>query len=68
MHCQDSLFLEHVGHRLITVSVGSRAQGGGDGQQGIHLLVLLQDLVILGAALMVCLHPVATNSNFTPYE
>lgn len=53
MHCQDSLFLEHVGHRLITVSVGGRAEGGGDGQQGIHLLILLQDLVILSAALMV---------------
>lgn len=56
------LFFEHGGHGLIQVSGGCRAEAGGDGQQGIHLLILLQDLVVLRTALMVGLHPACTHT------
>ena len=58
----DSLLFQGVCHRLINISLRCWAQRGCDGQQRIHLLVLLQDLIILRTALVVSLH----SAPFTP--
>ena len=64
MCCMDEnsslLLLQCAGNRLIHIPEGSWAQGGCDCQQSIHLLILLQNLVILCATLVVRFHPAYT--------
>jgi len=57
---KGALLLQQVEHGLIEVGERRRAQRRGDGQQRKHLLVLLQDLLVLRAALVEALHPVHT--------
>jgi hypothetical protein len=52
-----ALFPQSVHDVLVKLALRGRAQRKNDGCQRIHLLVLLQDLLVLRAALVVLLHP-----------
>ena len=54
---RTSLLAQGVDDDLINTPLGSRAKGQRECQQGIQLLVLLQDLVILRAALVLLFDP-----------
>lgn len=60
-----SLLTQGVDDDLINTPLGRRAEGKCKRQQSIELLILFQNLVILGAALVLLLHPaVATPRGF----
>ena len=54
------LLFEHGSHSFIQVPGSCWAKAGGDGQQRIHLLILLQDLVILCTPLVIRLDPTSS--------
>ena len=60
-----SLVPELIHDGLIQVPLGSRAQCQGHGQQGVHLLILLQDLVVLRGARVVLLDPASRCSQLS---
>ena len=57
-----ALFSQGVHDVLVKLALRGRAQRENDGCQRIHLFVLLQDLLVLRAALVVLLHPVHRES------
>ena len=52
-----ALFSKLVDDRFLQVLLGSGAQSEGHGQQRMHLLILLQDLIVLWRARVELLHP-----------
>ena len=56
-YVRTSLLSQGVDDDLINTPLGGRAKGQRERQQGIQLLVLLQDLVVLRAALVLLLDP-----------
>ena len=54
---RGALVAQRVEHILVQLALRGRAQRERDGHQRMHLLILLQDLIVLRAALVVLLHP-----------
>ena len=54
---RNLLLFEHGSDSFIQVPGSCWAEAGSDGQQRIHLLILLQDLVILCTPLVIRLDP-----------
>ena len=62
--CVGALLSQGVHDIFVQLALSGGAEGKHDGCQRIHLLVLLQDLLVLRAALVVLLHPAHSHRDF----